>query len=138
MIHYLFTDNDEIYTIESEDNKILMASVFLLGMGNYRTTSNETDFKVPITTIGPDKGTDIFNKIFKTDLKYFIKKNNIKIADCLTTIVKGDLKDRIEFINNIKSIINKKNREIFVDNYVKNDEVIKKSFEIATQLIDFN
>jgi hypothetical protein len=137
MIHNVYTEN-EIFTIESEDDKVLTAAIFILGTGHFKTKSNETDFQVPITSIGTNNGADWFKKEFKIDLKYFIKKNNIKIADCLTTIVKGNLQDRNNFFSNIQQIKNKKDKQKFIDDYIDNDIIITKSFNIALNLIDYN
>lgn len=137
MIHNVL-NKEEKFTIETNDDKILTASIFILGTGHFETHSNDSEFKVPITSIGTDNGADWFKKQFKIDLKYFIKKNNIKIADCLTTLVKGNIDDRNDFFNNIKKIKNKIKKEEFVESYIKNDDTIAKSFNIAFNLIDYN
>jgi len=137
MIHNVYAKEEE-FTIETNDEKILTASIFILGTGHFKTKSEETRFQVPITSIGTDNGSDWFKKQFKIDLKYFIKKNNIKIADCLTTLVKGNIKDRETFFSNIKSLNSKKKKEDFVENYIKNEPTISKSFNIAYNLIDYN
>ncbi len=112
MIHEIINPSDK-YTIECDDMEVLTASIFILGEGAYGTTSNDTDFEVPMTMFGGKDGVSFFKDTFNKDFEKYFHSNKIKIAECLESVCLGDIKSRKLYFSALSKITDESKREEF-------------------------
>lgn len=132
-------EKNEIYSIENENEneKIIIAGLFILGKGHFEILDPITnDVIAPATAYELTNGEDWFKKKYKIDLKHFILKNKIEIADTLTTILIGKINDRTIFFDNLSAIIEKSQKEKYIDSYIQKNKVMIDTFDLANDLIN--
>lgn len=103
---YSIVNPSDPYTIESSSLDVAVMAVILLGQGNYGLTSLDGGQDVPMFTFG---GGDEWCRIhFKEDImglsNRVMDENLSEVADSLDSVLYGDKKDRIEFIESTKDM----------------------------------
>lgn len=120
MIHEIINPSDP-YTIECDDMALLTASIFVLGEGKLGTSSEETDFTVPITIFLPEGGAVYFENEFNIDFESYVETNKVRIGECLGTVVLGKVSDRDKYFEFIKND-DKDEREKLIEKWYDENE----------------
>lgn len=98
MALYEIINPSDGYTIESNDEMTVCASVIILGRGQYGLTNEDGEDVLPILIFGnPD---EFFKSKFECTFMEAMKKCKPNIPGCLETVLIGDFNDRRTFFEN--------------------------------------
>ncbi len=138
MIHEIINPSDK-YTIECDDMALLTASIFLLGEGLYGTTSEETDYQVPLTVFGAKDGVSVFKDEFGFDLSEYIGTHKKEIAECLNSVCLGDFEERKLYFSALDKIEDPERKKAFINEWFEEkqsstNEIGQRAYALANHL----
>ena len=138
MIHEIINPSDK-YTIECDDMALLTASIFLLGEGMYGTSSEETEYSVPLTAFGGKDGVTLFKEEFGHALSDYVGSHKKEISDCLNSVCLGDANERILYFSTLEKIDDAEKKQAFINEWFdkqqsSTNQIGQRAYAIAHNL----